>query len=179
MASEVQRYRPEQVREIIRRAQRRPEAQDSEGLTRTELLETAREVGLDEGQVAAALAEFDEDQRLEAAQRELRQLAYRRVSGHLLWFLICNGLLAALNLSLGGPLWFLAPLCLWSVIFLVHLRGALFPDPDRQREQARKRLARQELAESGRALGEAMSRGAARLMSATARRLDDAGRGRG
>lgn len=185
MAEAQQRYRPEEIREILRRAQRREEgngpappgeagaaAAEEEGLSARELIETAREVGFAEDQVAQALVQYEGERQLLQAQKELRQLSYRRLSTHAINYLLVNGLLFGVNLWLGPPFWFLAPLLFWGVFLLFHLRAALFPDPDRLRERARRRLAQRRLKESGKEFGHAVTRGAAELLSVTAKKID-------
>src|SRR5262245_50691496 len=121
----------------MRRAQQRerPALAQSEspgeGLSRSELIETAREVGLDAGAVEQALVEFDEESALVPVQQELRQLAWRRFSAHLIAYLVGGGVLVlASPLPLASP-WLLLPLLLWGVLLLFHLRGTIFPHPDR------------------------------------------------
>lgn len=177
MSSALQRYNPQQVREILRRAQQqdRPDAPSdtpAEQISRAELIETAREVGLDVRSVENALAEYDQELELVPVKQELRQLAWRRFSMHLIFF----GVAAALVLASGPvatlPIFFIAPLIVWSVLVLFHLRGVLLPHPDRLREQAIARLERRRLKESGKAFGQSVTRGAARLLSHTARKID-------
>lgn len=176
MAAETsqRRYGPAEVREILRRAQspERPAHDDGPGLTESELLETARDVGFTEGQVQAALVRYEGDQELARVQGEVQQLQRRAVATHATWFVVANGVFAGLNLSLGPPLLFWIPLVLWGLVFLLHLRGVFFPDPDRLRELAQQRQTKQRLKESTRQLGHALGRGAADLMSAAARRLE-------
>jgi hypothetical protein len=177
MANVERRYSGKEITEVLRRAQRAPQAAPSAGaadagLTRADLLETAREVGFDERQVALALLEYEQDQQLVRAQNELRLLAYRRFSGHLIIVALCNGLLAATGVWAGSPLWLVIAMVVWGALLLSHLRGALFPDPDKLRQKAQKRLAQQRLVQSSRELGQALTQGAARLFSATAKKID-------
>jgi hypothetical protein len=173
VSSALQRYNPQQVREILRRAQQqdRPEA-PAEEISRAELIETAREVGLDVQSVEKALTEYDQEVELVPVKQELRQLAWRRFSMHLIFY----GVAVALALTAGPvaalPIFFIAPLIIWGVLVLFHLRGVLFPHPDRLREQAIARLERRRLKESGKAFGKSVTRGAARLLSVTARKID-------
>jgi hypothetical protein len=177
MAIEQKRYSPLEVREIIRRAQREGEAKEDEaaqeGLTQAELVEIGREVGLSDERLSAALVQYEAEQQIGRAERELRQIAYRRFSAHLILYVVLNGMLAAINLQTGPPLWFLVPLLLWGLFLLFHLRGVLFPDPDRLRERAQRRLERQRLVASSKQLGQALTRGATRLLSAAAKKIDD------
>lgn len=176
-------YSAQELAEVLRRVQRAertgggtptasaPREQEP-GLSRSELLETAREVGYDERQVSLALIEYEEDRRLAQAAGELRQLSYRRFSGHLIVAVVVNAMLAATGVWAGSPLWLVVVMVLWGALLLSHLRGVVFPDPDQLRERARTRLARQRLKQSSRELGQALSHGAAKLMSATAKKID-------
>lgn len=176
-------YSAQELAEVLRRVQRAertsggaptasaPREQEP-GLSRSELLETAREVGYDERQVSLALIEYEEDRRLAQAAGELRQLSYRRFSGHLIVAAVVNAMLAATGVWAGSPLWLVLVMVLWGALLLSHLRGVVFPDPDQLRERARTRLARQRLKQSSRELGQALSHGAAKLMSATAKKID-------
>lgn len=164
---------------MLRRAQRKteagaaaPAAGAAAGMSRTELLETAREVGFDEQQVTVALVEYEEDRRLAQAAGELRQISYRRFSSHLIVAVLVNALLAATGVWTGAPLPLVVIMLVWGALLLSHLRGVVFPDPDRLRERARSRLAQQRLKQSSRELGQALSHGAAKLLSATAKKID-------
>ena len=173
-------YSAQELAEVLRRVQRAERAapnasaaaEQPAGLSRSELLETAREVGYDERQVSLALIEYEEDRRLAQAAGELRQLSYRRFSGHLITVAVVNALLVATGVWAGSPLWLVLVMVGWAALLLSHLRGVVFPDPDKLREQARSRLARQRLKQSSRELGQALSHGAAKLMSATAKKID-------
>lgn len=180
MTSGERRYGPAEVREILRRVQR-PEHDQAqtggradEGLSERELLETAREVGYTEAEVRTALVRYEGEQELVRYEREVQQLRRRGLSTHAIWYLVLNGLVAGVNLTVGPPLFFWIPLLLWGLFLLLHVRGVLFPDPDRLREQAQQRQTRQRLKESSQQLGHALGRGAAELMEATARRIEGA-----
>lgn len=175
-------YSAQELAEVLRRVQRAERTSTAPaagvphdqqvGLSRSELLETAREVGYDERQVSLALVEFEEDRRLAQTAGELRQLSYRRFSGHLITVAVINALLVATGVWAGSPLWLVLVMIGWGALLLSHLRGVVFPDPDKLREQARSRLASQRLKQSSRELGQALSHGAAKLMSATAKKID-------
>ena len=72
--------------------------------------------------------------------------------------------------SLGTPL--LVVMMLWATMFLLQLRGALFPDPDKLRAAAKQRLLSQQLKHSGKQLGTALATGAAKLMALSAQKID-------
>lgn len=175
-------YSAQELAEVLRRAQRAENAGASPaaaqavgaaaGMSRAELVETAREVGFDEQKVTLALVEYEEDRRLTQAAGELRQISYRRFSSHLIVAVLVNSLLAATGVWAGSPLWLVVIMLVWGALLLSHLRGVVFPDPDRLRERARSRLAQQRLKQSSREFGQALSHGAAKLLSATAKKID-------
>lgn len=173
MSTGERRYSQAEVREILRRVQQ-PAADTaaSGGLSAAELIETAGEVGFTKEQVSTALVQYEGDRRLAESQAELRQLSYRRLTGHFLWYLVVNGAVLGLTLNTAALPVAVVLGCLWGVVLLLHLRGALFPDPDRLRERAQRRLAQRQLKESTAEFGKALSKGAARLLSATAKRID-------
>lgn len=176
-------YSAQELAEVLRRAQRKEQTEAAPpaagsatgsalGMSRAELLETAREVGFDEQQVTLALVEYEEDRRLSTAAAELRQISYRRFSTHLIVVALINALLAATGVWAGSPMWLVVIMVVWGALLLSHLRGVVFPDPDRLREKARSRLAQQRLKQSTREFGNALSHGAAKLLSATAKTID-------
>ena len=173
-------YKGPEIAAILRRAQRAEQSgtttgqasSPGPGLTHAELLETAREVGMDERQVALAVVEYEEELQLSRAAGELRQISYRRFTGHLIVGALGNALLAATGVWAGSPLWLVILMVTWGALVMMHLRGVVFPDPDSLRERSRNRLAQQRLKGSTRALGQALSHGAAKLLSATAKKID-------
>lgn len=171
MSSHERRYGAGELREILRRAQRQ-DAKPDEGLTRAELLEIGRDVGVDEEQMSTALTRYDGDLQLAAAETELRQIARRGFATHLIAFVWVGAVLGLISVWAGPPV--LIPLLLWGMALTLHLRSAFFPHPDKLREQARKRLVRQRLKASSQHFGEALADGAARVLSAAAERLDGA-----
>ena len=182
MSRGERQYSPQEISEILRRAQRGEQAggttpsgagaSQPAGMTRTDLLETAREVGLDEQQVALAVVEYEEEAQLARAAGELRQISYRRFTGHLIVVALANALLAATGVWTGSPLWLVLFMVVWGALLMSHLRGVVFPDPDRLRERSRSRLAQQRLKQSSREFGQAITHGAAKLLSATAKKID-------
>jgi hypothetical protein len=177
MASEQKRYPAAEVREILRRAQHKETPTSTkaerEGLSAAELLDNARDLGFSPQAIESALVEHEQDQKLQCAEQEIRQLSYRRLSTHAIFF---GALLAALTVlgawaSLGTPL--AVGMILWGTLLLLQLRGALFPNPDVLREQAKQRLLSQQLKHSGKQLGTALATGAAKLMALSAQKIDE------
>jgi hypothetical protein len=180
------RYSQQAAQDILRRAQRvkvgdskaaggDAAAAESEGLTRGEILETAAELGISEAQAATALAQYDEETRVVRAEQELRQLGYRRFSGHLIAFLFVNGalFLGGVRVFTGAPIWLSALIGLWATVLLLSLRGTLFPDPDKLRLRARKRIVDEDLKQSSRQFAHSLSTGASRLLSLSAQKIDE------
>lgn len=178
MGSE-KRYSSAEARAILQRAEQRTQSQvpreRDDGLSESEVVETARELGISEQQAMLALREHDEDRELVQAESELKQLASRRVFGHVIFFSVSQALLALFGLwsVLPRPLWLLALTTVWVGGLLWALRAAWFPDPDRLREQAKARLLRKRLKASTREFGEAVQSGAAKLLAVSAKKLDE------
>ena len=175
MASAEKRYAAAQVRDILRRAQQKDAAkvsQDADGLSAKELIENAKDLGFSTRDVQTALVEYEDEQRVTVAAQEIRQLQYRRLSTHAIFFAALLGALTVFGAwaSLGTPL--LVVMMLWATMFLLQLRGALFPNPDQLRAAAKQRLLSQQLKHSGKQLGTALATGAAKLMEFSAQKID-------
>lgn len=173
------RYSAAEARAILDRAERRtasltPRATDSL-LSSAEVIETARELGIDAGQAELALREHEDEREILTAEAELRQLAYRRVSGHVIAFAFTQAMMALFGLwsAAQRPLWLLAMTVVWLAGLAVALRAALFPHPDSLRERAKGRILRRRLRESTRDFSQAVQSGAAKLLSVSAKKLDE------
>ena len=141
MSSVERRYGAHELREILKRAEsREPAAAEAQGLTRSELLEIGREVGVSEEQMTTALARYDSEQELAVAESEVQQLQRRGFVTHLIAFFWVGAALGLLSLWAGPPI--LIPMLLWALGLTLHVRAAFFPDPDALRHAARKRLVR-------------------------------------
>lgn len=177
MASGEKRYAAAEVREILRRAQQKDSRSAglaaSDGLSAAELVDTAKDLGFSPHDVQTALTEFEGDRQVLVAERELRQLAYRRLSTHAIVYLSFLAVLTAVGAwaAAGTPL--LVAAIVWAMLFLLQVRGALFPDPDKLRVQAKQRLVSRQLKESGKQLGTALATGAAKLMALSAQKIDE------
>ena len=177
MAIEKRRYNDQELREVLRRVQRiaseTPAPGAHEGLSARELVETAQELGYSEKEVTTALVQFEEEQHMMRAESELRQLAYRRVSGHFIaWSVVNVGLLLG-GVWAGHPAWLIVLMGLWTMALLLQLRGALFPHPDRLRESAKKRLVDQEFKQSSQKFASSVKAGTAKLLSLSAAKIDE------
>src|SRR5207253_2614770 len=87
------RYTPEEVNEILRRAIDRQGAGATSSVTHDDLLETARELGIDDAQVEAALAEQATVGALDDARRRWLVQRKKKFYEHLRTYLIINSML--------------------------------------------------------------------------------------
>ncbi len=173
------RYSAAEARAILERAERRSQSLASRDadqlLSSVEVIETARELGVDAEQAALALREHENDREIVQAETELRQLAFRRLSGHVIAFAFTQGMVALFGLwsAAQRPLWLLAMSVVWLAGLALALRAALFPHPDTLRERAKARILRRRLRESTRDFSQAVQSGAAKLLSVSAKKLDE------
>ncbi len=173
------RYSEQDLREVLRRVQQISTENTAsasvlgEGFSfsHKEVIETAKELGYSEGQAVTALVQFEEEHRLLRAERELRQIGYRRLTGHFVSLLSINSILFLTGVWDKRPLWLAVMMALWVTWLLFHLRGALFPNPDALRARARRRLLKEQLKESSREFTHSVTAGAAKLLSRAAQKL--------
>lgn len=142
--SDPRKYTQEEVALILSRAL---EVQHSGGLTHQELLEAAREVGIDRSAVETAAREVAERRADELEIAEERRLARRNFYRSVAVYLLVNAFLFAIDLLTGEGWWFYWPLLGWGLgVALQGLRVA-FPREipiekrraRRAKEQARRR----------------------------------------
>ena len=192
--SSGRRYSDAERDEILRRAI--AEQQGSDDITHDELVDAAREIGIDPAKVEAAAAaisrergrraEESEDDALVRAEVSRRR---RRFGRHLLTYLIVNGALVAMNLVSGGTFWAIWPILGWGLgVALQAVRALPGPsDEDRERilrrqskrraKQAReqaKRAREEAMREAGQEFEVAVQQGVSELMRAVTRGLSSA-----
>lgn len=110
MSEKRPRYSPEQVQAILEMAlQRRSDAPD--GITHDELLDTARELDINENDLHAAIRDYEESWELEDAKERWKERRKQKFFDHLRSYLIVNSVLAvlAITFSWGG-------IFLWTLI---------------------------------------------------------------
>ncbi len=182
----TRRYTEEEVTAILRRA---VERHGGGGLLeREDLVEAAREVGIEPSAVHDAIDEFDRDRDLQREIDLLRRQRQRELgSSAATWAIVNTGLLALCGATGGDWLWACAwtagP---WGMWLLLRAKGALLPNPRRERKLAlraleerqererRRRVARLR-AERARGAGwgveSMLEQGVSELLSAAARRM--------
>jgi len=152
------RYSDDEIRRIVERA---TEMQGSEGaLSHQELLEVAREVGLDEGAVSAAAREIAREKKAPkrgdaavdngdraaaepapapppASQKTSRTAQrWRDFFRHLMSFLVVNGFI---YYFLNQPAWQRWVLFGWGMGVLLHLASTIFPESEEKKKKERER----------------------------------------
>ena len=174
----------EEVEEILRRATEHAKAASGDGIRQEELLEAAREAGIDTDSVQAAAAEIAaqrEDRReREQATAELAEERRRGWRQSLTHFLIAGAFLTALNLVAVGGAWLFYVLASWG--FFVALRGVRLLQPvdgaaiDRRVERTRRHRAAKARREQRKRAAEEWAERLRREAEASARRVDAAAR---
>jgi hypothetical protein len=172
----------EEVEEILRRATEHAKAASGDGIRQEELLEAAREAGIDTDSVQAAAAEIAaqrEDRReREQATAELAEERRRGWRQSLTHFLIAGAFLTALNLVAVGGAWLFYVLASWG--FFVALRGVRLLQPvdgaaiDRRVERTRRRRAADARRQQRKEAAEAWAERLRQQAEASARRADAA-----
>ena len=138
------RYTPDEVNAILRRAIDRQGASSVGALTHEDLMETARELGLDPAQVEAAIAEQQEVGAIEAARETWKAQRKRKFFEHLRSYILVNVVLFLINFVTGSPVWFVWPLFGWGIGLLFDASDTFFPKDKDIERGARRLLARQD-----------------------------------
>lgn len=124
--SSSKQYSKDEVDRIIRRALK---LKKEDSITHQELVDTAREFGIDPPALEAAIAEdrkvFKKEQALR--KRQLRRKA--RFHRHLASYIIVIGALLIINTMTAGPWWFQWPALGWGIGLALNFKAAYFPLP--------------------------------------------------
>jgi len=115
-----------EVEAILRRGLNRK--RDSGEITRGELIDTARELGLDSREVERAIREQRKYGALDSARDDFKKRKREGFSSHLRAYLIVNGALFFINLVTGvDDPWFFYPLIGWGIGLAFHAVSAFNP----------------------------------------------------
>ncbi|MDP3278597.1 MAG: 2TM domain-containing protein [Deltaproteobacteria bacterium] len=117
-------YSPDEVREILRRATQGRDKSDANSLSRDELIEAAREAGLDADAVARAADEVSESRALDAHRASMAGVRRRELRAHATVYLLANLAIVALGVLFATKLWAIVTLG-WAVALLMHANVAL------------------------------------------------------
>ena len=117
-------YTQDEVNRIIRRALKLKQA---DTISHQDLIETAREIGIDPKILEAAI---EQDQR-EFKKEKIRQarLKQRKTAfySHLWSYLIIIAVLLLINIFTAGPWWFQWAVLGWGIGLAIHFKAIFFP----------------------------------------------------
>jgi hypothetical protein len=117
-------YDSDEVTRIIRRALK---LDNEDTISQDELMDTARQIGLDPQFVELAIKE---EQRVFKKERIRRAILRRRKAGfqwHLWSYLIVNAVLVLTNKLTPGPWWFHWSVLGWGIGLAFHFKAVYFP----------------------------------------------------
>ena len=121
-------YDSDEVTRIIRRALK---LSNEDTISHDELMETAKQVGLDPSIVEIAIKE----ERREFKKERLRLAALRRRKAGFQWhlwsYLVVNAALLLTNKLTPGPWWFHWSVLGWGIGLAFHFKAVYFPGPKR------------------------------------------------
>lgn len=134
-------YSSEEVQAILARA-----LEDASGrgddLSHDDLLAIGRELGVSAQAIEAAADNVGDQVAVDKLVQNRVRASRRGLVNHLMAFVLVNALLAVINVTLGGPMWFLWSVFGWGIGLAFHMRAVLLPDRERMAEQARRKLER-------------------------------------
>jgi hypothetical protein len=141
VSSEGQRYDDDEVEAILRRALER-QMELGEKLEHEQLVEAAREVGLDDDAVARAIGEIQAERNVTEIRARLRRDRRESWTRHFGIFAIVAGGLVLLNtLGLAGG-WALVIAIVWAMFVALHAIRGFRQTTDREVEREQYRLNR-------------------------------------
>ncbi len=135
----TRQYDNEAVSRIIKRALQH---EQSDAIDYDQLLETARDLGIDPRKVETAIREEAAGNETEDAKKEWLNRKHSKFHAHLSSYLIVNGALFLINIMTSGPWWFQWPVLGWGIGLAFDLRQAYFPTTDQTERGIRRTLKR-------------------------------------
>lgn len=111
-------------------------------ITHDELMETARELGIDPSQLEAAANDYATTAGLEAAREQWKTQRKKKFYEHLWSYIFVNGFLFAINAITGGFPWVIFPILGWGLGLAFDARDAFFPSDRKVERGAQHLLAR-------------------------------------
>ena len=137
---ESRQYDTEEVNRIIRQAL---ELEKRDTIGHRELMETARELGIDPGKMEAAIQREADGNSREAVKQAWLKRKHSKFHAHLWSYGIVNGAILLINIMTPGPWWFQWPLLGWGIGLAFDYRQAYFPTEDQVERGIRWTLRRQ------------------------------------
>lgn len=120
-------YSREEVNAIIRRAL---EMKNQDGVSHNDLLETARELGLDDATMELAIDQQLAELKVQDKKNAQIEKRKQKFHQHLWSFIIVNVMLLFINIFSGGGWWFQWAFLGWGIGLLFSFRAAYFPTDD-------------------------------------------------
>ena len=117
-------YTKDEVDRIIRRALK---LKKEDSISHQELVDTAREFGIDPQTLAAAIEEDNEVFEKERARKTRLLRRKARFHRHLWSYIIVIGFLLLINTMTPGPWWFQWPALGWGIGLAFNFKAAYFP----------------------------------------------------
>ena len=118
-------YSRDEVDRIIRRALKMKKEEDS--VNHQELIDTAKEFGIDPRTLEAAIEKDKEEFEKEKARRKRLWRRKARFHRHLWSYIIVIGSLLLINITTPGPWWFQWPALGWGIGLAFNFKAAYFP----------------------------------------------------
>ena len=119
-------YSKEEVDRIIRRALK---LKKEDSIKHQELVDTAREFGIDPQTLETAIAQDQEVYEKERARRKRLLRRKARFHRHLWSYIIVMGALLLINATTPGPWWFQWPALGWGIGLAFNFKAAYFSLP--------------------------------------------------
>src|ERR1041384_6513360 len=101
--NDARRFSPDEVNAILRRALDRQGNSGAGSVSYTDLLDTARDLGIDPARLEEALQEQEEGGAIEAAREAYKKHKTQKFKEHLRSYIIVNAILIAIDVMTGGP----------------------------------------------------------------------------
>ena len=122
----AKQYSKDEVDRIIRRALK---LKKEDSISHQELVDTAREFGIDPQTLEAAIEEDRDVYEKEKARRSKLLRRKARFHRHLWSYIIVIGGLLLINMVTPGPWWFQWPAFGWGIGLAFNFKAAYFPMP--------------------------------------------------
>ena len=118
------KYTSNEISRIIRRALK---LKNDDTMSHNDLLDLAKELGLDSQTVETAVEEEQEEFEMERDQKSRLDRRKAGFKSHLWSYIIVIGALMLINIFTRGPWWFQWPALGWGIGLAFNFRAAYFP----------------------------------------------------
>jgi hypothetical protein len=171
------RYSKKEVDAILARA---IEHDNQHGeLSHDDLVAAAGEVGISREALEKAAAEVMTQQSEREELAVIRREQWQGFRGHLIPYIMVNGLLVTINVLTTHFPWALFPAVGWGIGLVSHLMSVVHPDPQRlqkklqrRREREQRRALKEQLRNNARLLEQDVGQGISAVLQAVARRIE-------